>query len=187
MSEIKSGYESGYGYGMIYKVFPTYKRSQTISKEISKLENKLEDLTTQHGALEQEIEKSRQRVESIDQQAIEAKKQAMLDQEAKYAELSSRLEYEAKALEEKKKALDVVGGIEELQAKYKTLEKEVKDISTHKDFLSSETKGLELQFQQMISRPHDDMVKIAFDGFMASKMLHAAAEWETEQTTPVNT
>lgn len=157
-------------------------RSQTISKEISKLENELEDLTTQHRVLKEEIEKSRQRVESIDQQAIEAKKQAMLDQEAKYAELSGRLEYETKILEEKKKALDIVGGIEELQAKYKTLDQKVRDISTHKEFLSTEAKGLEVQFQQMISRPHDDMVKIAFDGFMASKMLHAAAEWETEQT-----
>ena len=155
-------------------------RSQTISKEISRLENELEDLTAQRSALEQKIEESRQRAESIDQQAIEAKKKAMLEQEAEYTKLSSRLE-------EEKKSLGVIGGIEELQARYETLEKEVKGISTHKDFLSSETKGLELQFQQMISRPHDDMVKIAFDGFMASKMLRAAAEWETEQANSQHT
>lgn len=155
-------------------------RSQTISKEISRLENELEDLTAQRSALEQKIEESRQRAKSIDQQAIEAKKKAMLEQEDEYTKLSSRLE-------EGKKSLGVIGGIEELQARYETLEKEVKGISTHKDFLSSETKGLELQFQQMISRPHDDMVKIAFDGFMASKMLRAAAEWETEQANSQHT
>lgn len=149
-------------------------RSQTISKEISKIENELEDLTAQHRVLEQEIEESRQRAASIDQQAIEAKKQAMLEQEEEYAKLSDRIE-------EEKRILGVVGGIEELQNQYRTLEKEVKDISTHKDYLSTETKKAELEFQQMISSSHDDMVKIAFDGFMASKMLHAAAEWETEQ------
>lgn len=39
-----------------------------------------------------------------------------------------------------------------------------------------------MQFQQLISRPHEKMVEIAFDGFMASKMLRAAAEWEAEQS-----
>lgn len=149
--------------------------SQAISKHIAELEDKLETLTTQRGELEQEIEETRQRAVSIDQQAIEAKKQEMLEREEEYEALSARIEAS-------KRLLGIVGDIDDLQKKYENLRKEVDYLGLHKSHLTSETNSLELQFQQLISRPHEKMVEIAFDGFMASKMLHAAAEWENEQT-----
>lgn len=149
--------------------------SQAISKHITELEDKLETLTTQRGELEKEIEETRQRAVSIDQQAIEAKKQEMLEREEEYEALSARIEAS-------KKLLGVVGDIDDLQKKYENLSKEVEYLGLHKSHLTSETNSLELQFQQLISRPHEKMVELAFDGFMASKMLRAAAEWENEQT-----
>lgn len=149
--------------------------SQGISKHITELEDKLETLTTQRGELEKEIEETRQRAVSIDQQAIEAKKQEMLEREEEYEALSARIEAS-------KKLLGVVGDIDDLQKKYENLSKEVDYLGIHKSHLTSETNSLELQFQQLISRPHEKMVELAFDGFMASKMLRAAAEWENEQT-----
>ena len=149
--------------------------SQAISKRITELEDKLETLTAQRDELEQEIEETRQRAVSIDQQAIEAKKREMLEREEEYEALSARIEAS-------KRLLGVVGDIDELQKKYENLSKEVDYLGLHKSHLTSETNSLELQFQQLISRPHEKMVEIAFDGFMASKMLHAAAEWENEQT-----
>ena len=149
--------------------------SQAISKRITELEDKLETLTAQRDELEQEIEEIRQRAVSIDQQAIEAKKREMLEREEEYEALSARIEAS-------KRLLGVVGDIDELQKKYENLSKEVDYLGLHKSHLTSETNSLELQFQQLISRPHEKMVEIAFDGFMASKMLHAAAEWENEQT-----
>lgn len=149
--------------------------SQAISKHITELEDKLETLTTQQGELEKEIEETRQRAVSIDQQAIEAKKQEMLEREEEYEALSARIEAS-------KKLLGVVGDIDDLQKKYENLSKEVDYLGIHKSHLTSETNSLELQFQQLISRPHEKMVELAFDGFMASKMLRAAAEWENEQT-----
>lgn len=149
--------------------------SQAISKHITELEDKLETLTTQRGELEKEIEETRQRAVSIDQQAIEAKKQEMLEREEEYEALSARIEAS-------KKLLGVVGDIDDLQKKYENLSKEVDYLGIHKSHLASETNSLELQFQQLISRPHEKMVELAFDGFMASKMLRAAAEWENEQT-----
>lgn len=149
--------------------------SQAISKHITELEDKLETLTTQRGELEKEIEETRQRAVSIDQQAIEAKKQEMLEREEEYEALSARIEAS-------QKLLGVVGDIDDLQKKYENLSKEVDYLGIHKSHLTSETNSLELQFQQLISRPHEKMVELAFDGFMASKMLHAAAEWENEQT-----
>lgn len=149
--------------------------SQAISKHITELEDKLETLTTQRGELEKEIEETRQRAVSKDQQAIEAKKQEMLEREEEYEALSARIEAS-------KKLLGVVGDIDDLQKKYENLSKEVDYLGIHKSHLTSETNSLELQFQQLISRPHEKMVELAFDGFMASKMLRAAAEWENEQT-----
>lgn len=149
--------------------------SQAISKHITELEDKLETLTTQRGELEKEIEETRQRAVSIDQQAIEAKKQEMLEREEEYEALSARIEAS-------QKLLGVVGDIDDLQKKYENLSKEVDYLGIHKSHLTSETNSLELQFQQLISRPHEKMAELAFDGFMASKMLRAAAEWENEQT-----
>lgn len=149
--------------------------SQAISKRITELEDKLETLTAQRDELEQEIEETRQRAVSLDQQAIEAKKREMLEREEEYEALSARIEAS-------KRLLGVVSDIDELQKKYKDLRDEVDYLGVHKSHLTSETNSLELQFQQLISRPHEKMVEIAFDGFMASKMLHAAAEWENEQT-----
>ena len=149
--------------------------SQAISKHITELEDKLETLTTQRGELEKEIEETRQRAVSIDQQAIEEKKQEMLEREEEYEALSARIEAS-------QKLLGVVGDIDDLQKKYENLSKEVDYLGIHKSHLTSETNSLELQFQQLISRPHEKMVELAFDGFMASKMLRAAAEWENEQT-----
>lgn len=149
--------------------------SQAISKHITELKDKLETLTTQRGELEKEIEETRQRAVSIDQQAIEAKKQEMLEREEEYEALSARIEAS-------QKLLGVVGDIDDLQKKYENLSKEVDYLGIHKSHLTSETNSLELQFQQLISRPHEKMVELAFDGFMASKMLRAAAEWENEQT-----
>ena len=149
--------------------------SQAISKHITELEDKLETLTAQRDELEQEIEETRQRAVSIDQQAIEAKKREMLEREEEYEALSARIEAS-------KRLLGVVGDIDDLQRKYENLRKEVDYLGLHKSHLTSETNSLELQFQQLISHPHEKMVEIAFDGFMASKMLHAASEWENEQT-----
>lgn len=149
--------------------------SQAISKHITELEDKVETLTAQQGELEQKIEETRQHAVSIDQQAIEAKKREMLEREEEYEALSDRIEAS-------KKLLGVVGDIDDLRKKYDNLSKEVDYLGLHKSHLTSETNSLELQFQQLISRPHEKMIEIAFDGFMASKMLHAAAEWENEQT-----
>ena len=150
--------------------------SQVITKHITELEDKLENLAVQKESLEQEIEESRQRAaENIDQQAIEAKKLEMLDKEEEYAALSARIEAS-------KKLYGVIGGIGELQKEYKRLEDEVDYLSKHKNHLTSDTRDLELKFQQLFSSPHEKMVEIAFDGFMASKMLRAAAEWEAEQS-----
>lgn len=149
-------------------------RSQVISKHITELEDQLENLATQKGMLEEAIEESRQRAESIDQQAVESKKREMLEKEEEYASL---LEH----IETSKKVYGILGDIDELQKKYEKIMDEVNYQEKHKRHLQNETDGLELKLQQLISNSREKMIEITFDGFVASKMHQAAAEWEMEQ------
>lgn len=145
--------------------------SQAITERIAQMEQNLADLRQQKTVAEADLEATRQKAEAIDQAAIEAKKDKLLEMDEEYASLLTRIEVI-------KKTLSVGDDITELQRKQADLQHEVDYLESHKSHLEHDTGGLELQFQQLISRPHEKMVEIAFDGFMASKMLNAAAEWE---------
>ena len=148
--------------------------SQAITERIAQMEQNLADLRQQKSVAEADLEATRQKAAAIDQAAIEAKKDKLLEMDAEYTSLLARIEA-------MKKTLGVGDDITELQKKQAYLQHEVGYLESHKSHLEHDTSGLELQFQQLISRPHEKMVEIAFDGFMASKMLNAAAEWEAEE------
>ena len=150
------------------------KESQTISERIAQVEQGLTDLQQKRADLEREIAEKKAEADEIDRAAIEAKKTELLKMDAEYTKLCDQLEAS-------KKAMGIVGSIADLQKKQSEYQHEVDYLESHKSHLERDTSGLELQFQQLISRPHEKMVGIAFDGFMASKMLHAAAEWEAEE------
>lgn len=148
--------------------------AQSISTRIAQMEENLEDLQSQRSALESEIEMKRAEADEIDRAAIEAKKTELLQMDAEYADLCTKLE-------SAKKLFGIVDDVSELQKRYDTLKADADYLESHKSHLKRETSDIELQFQQLISRQHDSMVGIAFDGFMASKMLHAASQWEAEE------
>ena len=153
--------------------------SQAITERIAQMEQSLEDLRQQKTVAEAELEATRQKAAAIDQAAIEAKKEQLLEMDEEYASLVARMDA-------MKKTLGIGDDIAELQKKQTFLKNEVGYLESHKSHLEHDTSGLELQFQQLISRPHEKMVEIAFDGFMASKMLNAAAEWEAEDFSEEN-
>ncbi len=154
------------------------KSTQTISKRITELEYRCDELEDQKHKLEKEIEESRQSADAIDQQAIKG----MLAQKNKeYNDLVCDYNAYVDRLEVVKKTLGVADDVSALQKRYDDLTEDCHYLEGHKKHLDIEAGKLELQFQQIVSNAHEKMVGIAFDGFMASKMLHAAAEWETEQ------
>lgn len=148
--------------------------SQAITERIAQMEQNLADLRQQKTVAEADLEATRQKAAVINQAAIEAKKDKLLEMDEEYTSLLTRIEA-------MKKTLGVGDDITELQRKQAYLQHEVGYLESHKSHLEHDTSGLELQFQQLISRPHEKMVEIAFDGFMASKMLNAASEWEAEE------
>lgn len=149
------------------------KDTQIIAARISQMEQNLEELNEERAALEREITAKQAEVNQVNRAAVEEKKKELILMDAEYAALSDKLEAA-------KKVLGVVEPIFELEQRQANLQEEVSYLENHKTRLERDSSGLEIQFQQLISRPHEKMVEIAFDGFMASKMLSAAAEWEAE-------
>ena len=152
------------------------KDAKIISSKIAQMEQTLEELNEERTALENEITTKQAEADQVDRAAIEEKKKELILMDEEYADRCDRLE-------DVTKKLGIADSIVDLQKKQEEYEDEVSFLENHKNRLKSDTNVLELQFQQLISRQHEKMVEIAFDGFMASKMLQAAAEWEAETAT----
>ena len=148
--------------------------SQAVTERIAQMEQRLDDLNQQKVEAEADLEATKQKAASINQAAIEAKKAEMLKMDAEYSSLLINIET-------MRKTLQIGDDVADLQKKQEGLQGEVVYLDRHRNHLKNETDDLELQFQQFLSRSHEKMVGIAFDGFMASKMLNAAAEWEAEE------
>lgn len=149
-----------------------------IDTKIAQLSQDFEDLQNQHSALEVELQEKREAVDAINQQAIEEKKKEMLAVDTEYAETKKRLD----AL------LETLGMVQDFAAVQKQLDRLKEDVTyfeTHKRHLENDARNLEAQFSQLITNQHDKMLGVSFDGFMASKMLKAAAEWEAEEARKI--
>ena len=152
------------------------KSSRAISERVEQLEQSLDDLQQKRDDLELIIAEKKAEADEIDRAAVEAKKTELLQMDAEYTSLCDQIE-------SAKQIMDIIISIDELQKKQSEYREEVAYLESHKNHLERDTSGLELQFQSLISKPHEKMVDIAFDGFMASKMLNAAAKWEAEETS----
>ncbi len=146
-----------------------------IGSKIDQLSQDIEDLQKQHSALDAELQEKQAAVDAVNQQAIEEKKNEMLAVDTAYTETKKQLD----------SLLATLGLVQDFAATQKQLADLKDDVSyfeTHKRHLENDARNLETQFSQLISNQHDKMLGISFDGFMASKMLKAAAEWEAEET-----
>lgn len=151
------------------------KDSQPISGRIEQLKQELGDLRQEYDAMQHAIEEKKATSDETDRAAIEAKTEELRQKDAEYNALCAKLE-------DIRKTLDCASSVEALQQKQREFEDSVRYWEAHKNRLQNETSALETQFQQMLSRSHERMVNIAFDGFMSSKMLRSAAEWEAEES-----
>lgn len=151
------------------------KGTQAISERIAQTQQELSSLTQRKSELEAEIQEKKAEANAVNQEAVEAEKEELLRVNAEYKAILEKLD-------DAKKIFGITDNIEELQRTQQALKTEVDYLERHKEHLDRDTKKLELQFQQVISSSHDRMVDIAFDGFMASKMLEAASQWETEKS-----
>lgn len=158
---------------MLLKTKPEFKNmfqnSRIIQDDIEKAREQLDTLRNEISKAEEEKEKKIQEIDS------EIEKKRMEEETAK------QLETKEKTLKEVLDKLSLADDIAELSKKNDEARKEQEFLLRHNAELSSEAKSLDLQFTEKINRYQDQMVDISFDGFMANKMLRAAAAWEEDE------
>ncbi|MCC8357388.1 MAG: hypothetical protein LJU34_06045 [Oscillospiraceae bacterium] len=156
------------------------KGTQAISERIVQLEQNLLDMQQQEKVLTKELSEKKAEIEKVSEATIQASKDEMLrSMSEEHTALSKQLADDTVRLEELKEKLELAEGIAELQ-------KKESELQAHYDYLSGATANLEAEIQQIITRTREKMLNIAFDGFMSSKMLQAAAQWESEETDKQN-
>lgn len=157
------------------------RESRAIKEKIDVINLELDELYQQKSELEHEITQKQAEAAEAEKATREGNKSEIL--KAELLEMDSEYTELREKLEAVKQTRNIVGSIAELQDKQTECQREVEYLQTHKTHLEHDTSELELKFKQIISSQHEEMVGIAFDGFMASKMLHAAAQWEAEEAT----
>ena len=147
---------------------------RVVNTKIDQLTQTAEEPQQKNDFLDAEIQEKSKAAEAINQIAIEEKKKEMLEVDIKYVESKKELDSLQATLGVVK---DIVGYQKELAEIQKNITKAQGKYDTWRDNYKSAKDG----FSELIRDPHAKLVPLAFDGFMSSKMLKAAAEWEAEE------
>ena len=89
-------------------------------------------------------------------------------------------------LEEARQELGVYKSIADLKAKETECKKGVDYLEEHKKRLELDTQHLERRFENLIDHSRNRMADVAFDGYITSKLLRAAVQWEEKDTARQN-
>ena len=149
------------------------KETKTISERVDQMNQNLMELKGENEKLEEEIRKKRDEANEINKAAIEAKTAELLEKEIRYNELCENIN-------NAKQTYGLIEDIVKLQSQKSALKKDVDYYEQHRDHLNRQSTGLEIKFNQLINDSYEKMFNIAFDGFIANKMLSAAAKWESD-------
>lgn len=100
-------------------------------------------------------------------------------------ELSSEIESKKEELKKITDKIKEVGNVDALSKRVEALKDEEKYLEKHNKRLEGDSRTLEKKFVGLMEEYSEKMADITFDGYVSSKMLQAAAEWERgeEQTT----
>ncbi len=160
--------------------------TKTIQSHIASLSSDVDELNAQKEQLESKVALEKEELESLRAQADTAKSDALIRE--KKTEYDSYVE-KVKSVKEE---LGILDDYSEIGRKLEKLTSEVSDLEKHKASLENETTILEKKFDELVSSSHDRMADVVFDGFISSRMLSSASEWEkkhgaNEPVTPAVT
>ena len=144
-------------------------------------------------AAQAKVDSAKAELEQLEVQRaeIEAKFKDIQEQSLKTEEkkvnteeiLSEELRVKKAELDAIIERINIAESVEDLLEEIKRLKAEVTYYESHKSHLVNDTKTLQSKFVEFIGGYSDKMADITFDGFMSSKMLQAAANWETKVET----
>ena len=133
--------------------------------------------------IKERVEKLRLEAVDIQKQQKEANIRLEEEEKKKKAEAinSEELKEKDEAIADLKRKLEEYQQIKEDIESKESLEKAVEYYETRKQHLESALKELETSFMNMLNTSTTKMADITFDGYMSSKMLQSAAEWEEKE------
>lgn len=129
--------------------------------------------------LRDRVEEAEQELKQLEMKKEDIRKEAQAIKEA--AIYQSVVQEKSEELQKITEKLEVAYEAVNLQEKVDTLKKEVDYYARRKDHLDRDTKDLEGSFLDLVNRYSSRIADITFDGFMSSKMLQSAANWEEEE------
>lgn len=141
-----------------------------LKDRIEQYRAELENISYEREQMENEINNIR---EEAYRQANEDAANQVKDIEAvneRIRELSEKLGIE-----------DELTDLVKLQDKQIEIQKNVDYLEQHKKYLEIEAKEYETSFVSLINKYSSKIVDLTFDGFMSSKMIEAASEWENNE------
>lgn len=148
--------------------------TKNIQSHIASLSSDVDELNSQKEQLEDEIVSAREELKILEAQADKVKSDALI-KEAK--DTYDKCMSDVNKLKEE---LGLLNDYKDFEKRREELEEEVSNLDKHKTSLENETASLERKFDELISSSHDRMADIVFDGYVSSRMLSSASEWEKE-------
>ncbi len=127
------------------------------------------------------LESAKQQLDELKAEATEIQADRNDRVEAELSELTEEINNKKAELADILEKLERAGATEKLDARVESLKEQEKYLEHHIQNLRSDTKGLEQSFVSLINSYSDKMADITFDGFMSSKMLQSASEWEKKE------
>lgn len=139
---------------------------RVVTTQLENLREMVSQLETRRDTLQREIS----RILEMERKQAQENNRTLLEDNRKLAQQCS----------ERRAELGLIDDIEELTQQKKKLQTKVDDLSAQHSKISSEINAIDDHLKQAVQKAH----AYAFDGAIASKLLQAASDWEsdTEQT-----
>ncbi len=178
-------------YDIICDLLLNNKDSEPTEKLLNGIINKRPDLLdkmqgvksiqTKIDYLMADIERLEQQRKEIEIQIFEKERLKASEKESREKEIDFELAEKEKLLNELNSRVEVATTLVELNNKISSYKEEELYYQKRNEYLKTETRSLEKEFVDLVDRNSQKIADIAFDGFMSSKMLKAAAEWESKE------
>lgn len=139
---------------------------------IRSMEERMESVKMELERLEEEKSKVTREVQNL-KESSSAKK---------IEELAAK---KNKELQRTLSELQLVQGAKDLNDRVKALQEEEAKLDAHHSRLQEETSRMESAFEEMLARCSQKMMDLTFDGFMSSRLLQSAAQWEQQEEAQV--
>lgn len=135
-----------------------------------------------HGvkAIQYRVDSAKKELEQLEARKTDIQNAPINNRISKYSDevISGEISAKKKEYDEICDQLNVAHSVKALQEKSNELKKDVTYYESHKLHLMNDSKDLESNFVELINGYSERMADVTFDGFMSSRMLKAAAEWE---------